>query len=347
VEVVITLDQAPHLGSLPGAELPGRRPADQGEQVAGRRDHQDRRVPDRAEPGPAVSQDDHPAGLRRLAALGQEPLQVVGRLGRGMRRFSVQPLTASFSQAHQRCRARARSRLTRMACTRARYRTSSSWYTDSVRFSAATRRRDASSHVAWMVGELNHVHGADHPVRSASFSDYVPGAAGLSRCRGGPARARGTCDGGGREFPSPAVRRLPLEGTGDQRGHLGRAGGRRLCRRPGRDGREHERADAIWLARHGWTVTAVDVSAVALDRAAAVRPGGTLLLVGHHPDDLRADAALAARADMFRSAEDIATSLDPGEWEITVADDIGRSATDPDGQPATIRDTVLRAVRRR
>src|SRR5713226_3677091 len=30
-----------------------------------------------------------------------------------------------------------------------------------------------------------------------------------------------------------------------------------------------EGADAIWLARHGWTVTAVDVSAVALERAAA------------------------------------------------------------------------------
>src|SRR5215475_4456953 len=29
-----------------------------------------------------------------------------------------------------------------------------------------------------------------------------------------------------------------------------------------------EGADAIWLARHGWTVTAVDVSAVALERAA-------------------------------------------------------------------------------
>ena len=28
-----------------------------------------------------------------------------------------------------------------------------------------------------------------------------------------------------------------------------------------------EGADAIWLAHHGWTVTAVDVSAVALERA--------------------------------------------------------------------------------
>ncbi|HEX5301992.1 MAG TPA: class I SAM-dependent methyltransferase, partial [Streptosporangiaceae bacterium] len=104
-----------------------------------------------------------------------------------------------------------------------------------------------------------------------------------------------------------------------------------------------EGADAIWLARRGWSVTAVDVSAVALERAAAaagaaggdaaeriswrredlltwvpepdrydlvsaqfmhfpraeltafhqrlaaaVRPGGTLLLIAHHPDDLHA-----------------------------------------------------------
>src|SRR5919112_3762863 len=110
-----------------------------------------------------------------------------------------------------------------------------------------------------------------------------------------------------------------------------------------------EGADAIWLAQHGWTVTAVDVSAVALERAhshekaalaresvhagegaiasritwqqadleqwepggpfdlvtsqflhsqelawqgplrtaaAAVKPGGTLLVVGNHPDRL-------------------------------------------------------------
>jgi SAM-dependent methyltransferase len=163
-----------------------------------------------------------------------------------------------------------------------------------------------------------------------------------------------------------------------------------------------EGADAIWLARHGWTVTATDVSAVALDRAAgyaalagdevarriswqredlltwdpgperfdlvsaqymhlpgaeqaalharlaaAVRPGGTLLVVAHHPDDMRAHAALAGRPDMFRSAEDIAASLDPGEWQIIVAEDAGRSATDPDGQPVKVRDTVLRATRRR
>ena len=103
-----------------------------------------------------------------------------------------------------------------------------------------------------------------------------------------------------------------------------------------------EGADVVWLAKQGWEVTGVDVSQVALDRAAqhaadegvadrtawlrvdlvgardrgrplpggmdlvtshymhapqdvfdatyaamaaAVRPGGTLLVVGHHPDD--------------------------------------------------------------
>ena len=81
--------------------------------------------------------------------------------------------------------------------------------------------------------------------------------------------------------------------------------------------------------------------------AASVRPGGTLLVVAHHPDDMPARAALTGRPDMFRSAEDIAASLDPGEWEIIVADAVGRSATDPDGQPVTVRDTVLRAARRR
>jgi SAM-dependent methyltransferase len=166
-----------------------------------------------------------------------------------------------------------------------------------------------------------------------------------------------------------------------------------------------EGADAIWLARRGWTVTAVDVSAVALERAAAaaraagpdaagrdiaqaiswrredlltwvpepdrydlvsaqfmhfpraelaafhrrlaaaVRPGGTLLLVAHHPDDLH--AARHGRPDLFWYAEDIAASLEPGRWEVRVAEAPGRSAVEQDGQPVTVRDTVLRAARRR
>jgi SAM-dependent methyltransferase len=164
-----------------------------------------------------------------------------------------------------------------------------------------------------------------------------------------------------------------------------------------------EGADAIWLARRGWTVTAVDVSAVALERganaaraadgaaggdiarritwqredlrtwgpeadtydlvsaqfmhfpkadlevmhrrlAAAVRPGGTLLMVAHHPDDIH--AARNGHPDLFWYAEDIAASLDPGQWEVRVAEAAGRSAIDHDGQPVTVKDTVLRAARR-
>jgi SAM-dependent methyltransferase len=163
-----------------------------------------------------------------------------------------------------------------------------------------------------------------------------------------------------------------------------------------------EGADAIWLASRGWTVTAVDVSAVALGRAArhaaergedisalitwqredllswepsqerfdlvtahfmhlqerdlmamhrrlaaAVRPGGTLLVVGHHPDDVHTNIRHGGPGRMFPSATEVAAVLDAGNWEIVVADAIGREVTDLDGQPATAKDTVLRAVRLR
>jgi SAM-dependent methyltransferase len=163
-----------------------------------------------------------------------------------------------------------------------------------------------------------------------------------------------------------------------------------------------EGGDAIWLASQGWTVTAVDVSAVVLERAAAnaaahgaviadritwrhedlyatgprqqgfdlvsaqfihfrspglesmhrrlaaaVRPGGTLLVVTHHPDDLRANVGRSGRAETLPSAGELAAVLDPGSWDILVAAAIGRPATDLDGQPVTVKDTVLRAVRRR
>lgn len=162
-----------------------------------------------------------------------------------------------------------------------------------------------------------------------------------------------------------------------------------------------EGADAIWLARQGWAVTAVDVSAVALERAAgvaasvgeevaariswqredlrtwapepesfdlvtalfmylppedlanlhrrlarAVRPGGTLLVVGHHRDDWHANVGRHGPADMLWTAEELAASLDPAQWEIVVAAAVARPATDLDGHPAHVQDTVLRAQRR-
>jgi hypothetical protein len=45
--------------------------------------------------------------------------------------------------------------------------------------------------------------------------------------------------------------------------------------------------------------------------------------------------------------EQLAGALAGGDWEILVAEARDRSAIDVNGQPATVRDTVLRAARRR
>ena len=79
--------------------------------------------------------------------------------------------------------------------------------------------------------------------------------------------------------------------------------------------------------------------------AAAVRPGGTLLVVGHHPDDLHANVGRHGPAHRFVLAEQLAVDLDQ-EREVVVAGAFGRPAKDLDGQPVTVRDTVLRATRR-
>jgi SAM-dependent methyltransferase len=160
-----------------------------------------------------------------------------------------------------------------------------------------------------------------------------------------------------------------------------------------------EGADAIWLAGEGWTVTAVDVSAVALQRAArqaaaagpdvaariawrredlrewtpepesydlvseqflhlpsalrirqherfaaAVRPGGMLLVVGHHPGD-NDTMQRPHPTDLFFTAEEEAGRLSPLEWDVSATTPT-RSWRDPDGKPVTISDAVVRAVRR-
>jgi len=87
-----------------------------------------------------------------------------------------------------------------------------------------------------------------------------------------------------------------------------------------------------------------------------VRPGGTLLIVLHHPDSLHAGhAAGPGLADtatgqellaIAAQPERLARTLDPGTFDIKVADVITRQATGRDGRPATATDTVLRAARR-
>ena len=161
-----------------------------------------------------------------------------------------------------------------------------------------------------------------------------------------------------------------------------------------------EGADAIWLAERGWQVTAVDVSGVALGRAAghaakagdevaarirwqredlrdwipperaydlvtsqylhlpgalrstllarlaaAVRDGGTLLIVGHHPMDLETTLQRPNHPELMFTGDDLVSEIGPDGWEIVTNVAAEREATDPDGRPVTAHDTVFRARR--
>ena len=157
-----------------------------------------------------------------------------------------------------------------------------------------------------------------------------------------------------------------------------------------------EGADAIWLAEHGWTVVAVDVSSTALERgraaaaqrgvaeridfqqhdldtgfpagefdlvsaqflhspvekdrpailrraAAAVAPGGTLLVVDH-----AAAPPWATRMHdhVFPTAQSVLAGLDlDGGWEPIFVGILEREVAGPDGQQATLADNVIRIRR--
>ncbi len=162
-----------------------------------------------------------------------------------------------------------------------------------------------------------------------------------------------------------------------------------------------EGGDAIWLARAGWQVTAVDISTTALERgraaaevarvpsgriewvaadlaswqpettydlvsacflqspvtmprteilrraAAAVAPGGSLLIISHaEPPPWAAEHH--HHADFLGPAEEVAAlGLDSRDWDVVLAEVRERDATSPDGQPALLKDSVVRAHRAR
>jgi trans-aconitate methyltransferase len=169
-----------------------------------------------------------------------------------------------------------------------------------------------------------------------------------------------------------------------------------------------EGGDALWLARRGWRVVAVDVSATALRRAAAhteagvvdritwreadllawtpepppgaggeagydlvlaaflqfppvlrrevfarlastVAPGGALVIVGHHPDDLDTAVRRPPDRELLYTADDLVRELadvfEPGRWIVRTRTARPREVTAPDGRPVTVHDTVLRAER--
>ena len=80
--------------------------------------------------------------------------------------------------------------------------------------------------------------------------------------------------------------------------------------------------------------------------AAAVRPGGSLLIVGHHPSDMNTSVRRPHNPEMFFTAEEIAASLEPADWHVAIASAPERQVPDPDGQLVTIHDAVLHAIRR-
>ncbi|MCW2826601.1 MAG: methyltransferase type 12 [Marmoricola sp.] len=78
--------------------------------------------------------------------------------------------------------------------------------------------------------------------------------------------------------------------------------------------------------------------------AAAVAPGGTLLVVAHHPSDIGV-VPRPPEPDLFFTEEDLAAELDDG-WEVVTCEARSRAGSHPDGYDVTLHDTVLRAVRR-
>ncbi|MFJ1746953.1 class I SAM-dependent methyltransferase [Streptomyces sp. NPDC088116] len=79
--------------------------------------------------------------------------------------------------------------------------------------------------------------------------------------------------------------------------------------------------------------------------AASVAPGGTLLVVGHHPSDPHAAASHDCAPQVHFTADEVAADLDPDRWDIRVAEARTRTVTFPGGREVTMRDAVLRALR--
>ncbi|RZK98117.1 MAG: class I SAM-dependent methyltransferase [Methylobacterium sp.] len=78
---------------------------------------------------------------------------------------------------------------------------------------------------------------------------------------------------------------------------------------------------------------------------AAVRPGGTLLVVAHHPASLQGQPDTHGHAAFLFDQDKVAALFDTDEWDVQVSAAQTRPTTRPDG-PAEVTDSVFRAVRR-
>ena len=78
--------------------------------------------------------------------------------------------------------------------------------------------------------------------------------------------------------------------------------------------------------------------------AEAVAPGGTLLVVGHHPSDVETGVRRPRGPGMLFTAEQVVAALDPAGWQVAVADSHQRQVPGARRRPVTVHDTVVRAV---
>jgi len=78
---------------------------------------------------------------------------------------------------------------------------------------------------------------------------------------------------------------------------------------------------------------------------ATVRPGGTLLVVAHHPHDVETGVREPHGPDLLFPPERVVEALGEDDWEIKVAATPTRQQV-IDGRPVTVTDTVVLAVRR-
>jgi SAM-dependent methyltransferase len=77
--------------------------------------------------------------------------------------------------------------------------------------------------------------------------------------------------------------------------------------------------------------------------AAAVRPGGTLLVAGHHPAERETDLRNPHLGHLLFPPERVTAVLGTG-WQVEVADAVTREV-EKDGEPRTATDTVVVARR--
>nr|WP_199734666.1 class I SAM-dependent methyltransferase [Frigoribacterium sp. PhB160] len=79
--------------------------------------------------------------------------------------------------------------------------------------------------------------------------------------------------------------------------------------------------------------------------AAAVAPGGTLLVVGHDLSDLDSGAHRMHHAELMFSVDDVLAAIDGEGLVVEVAESRPRLAPGADGGTVTVRDVVVRATR--